>query len=235
MFKEAVILAGGFGTRLRTVIEDVPKPMAPVNGKPFLEYLLRYLLQFNIKKVVLSVGYKHEVIKSYFGDEFFGIKIVYSVENEPLGTGGALVKALQYCNEPDVLVCNGDTYYEIDAEGLYHFHIMSKAEVTFCLRRMDNTSRYGTVAITDNLMIKEFSEKTGKEKGGLINGGVYAVKKAVFETGDFEEKFSLEKDYFEKEVNKAVFMAYVTKDYFIDIGIPEDYHKASHDFRRFEI
>jgi len=120
---ETIILVGGFGTRLSHIVSDVPKPMIPVNGKPFLKYLFDYLLKNGVTYIILAVGYKSEIIQKYFGDDYKGISITYSVENTPLGTGGAIKKALDCCNEKYVFIVNGDTYFDVDLKQMKDFHI----------------------------------------------------------------------------------------------------------------
>ncbi|HET6244840.1 MAG: NTP transferase domain-containing protein [Bacteroidetes bacterium] len=234
MIKEAIILAGGLGTRLQSVVSDVPKPMAPVNGKPFLEYLVRYLLKFGIQKIIFSVGYKSEAIVEYFGTYFENITIVYAKEEEPLGTGGGLKKAIEKCTTENVLILNGDTFLELDLNEFYNFHQLENADISLCLRNMINTSRYGTVKINDQKRVIAFQEKTGENTQGLINGGVYIFRRKKFNAFDLPEKFSLEKDFFEPNLKNLTIIGYTGSGYFIDIGIPEDYQKAQIDFKGFE-
>jgi D-glycero-alpha-D-manno-heptose 1-phosphate guanylyltransferase len=234
MIKEAIILAGGLGTRLQTVVSDVPKPMAPINGKPFLDYLVKYLLQFGIQKIVFSVGYKSTAIMEYFGNSFSSMEIDYAKEEEPLGTGGGLKNAMEKCHTDNILVLNGDTFLELDFNDFYNFHQKGQAEVSLCLRHVDNAQRYGTVSIDKEQNITGFKEKTGAESPGLINGGVYIFQRKVWNKFNLPQKFSLEKDFFEPNLKKLKMMGYVSSGYFIDIGIPEDYQKAKDDFKRFE-
>jgi len=229
---EAVILAGGLGTRLRNVVRDVPKPMAPVAGKPFLTYLLDYLSEQTVNKVILAVGYKREVIQSYFGNKYNGITIAYSVENTPLKTGGALKKALNDCEEDQVVVLNGDTFYHVDLREMMRFHMFHHADITMAVKKMTNFDRYGTVDFDDDYRIVRFNEKQPC-KSGFINGGVYIFRRKIFSHFD-DDCFMLEKDFMEKSVQSNVFSAFVCNDYFIDIGIPEDFQKAGIDFQKFQ-
>lgn len=229
MIKEAVILAGGFGTRLKSVIADVPKPMAPVAGKPFLAYLLNYLSVYGITRCVLSVGYKSEAIIDYFGNEYKGIQLAYAVENEPLGTGGGLFNALKDCLETEVLVLNGDTRFDVDLADLAEFHAKKNADVTLALKPLNDTSRYGTVKLNEEGRIIKFCEKRENTTGeGLINAGCYIFNQRL--AAKKSGAFSLEKDFFEKELNQLHIFGFVEDAYFIDIGIPEDYLKAQHEF-----
>lgn len=215
----AIILAGGFGTRLREVIKDVPKPMADINGKPFLEILLRHLKKSSIKKVVLSVGYKQEVIVEYFKDSFAGIDIIYTKEDKPLGTGGAIKRALEKIDDTQVFVLNGDTFFDIDLEDMKNFHLKSCADITISLKKMKNFDRYGSVILDKNRVLK-FKEKRFV-KSGYINGGIYILKTDILK--DQKDIFSFE-EYLSK-TQKAIY-GYKSDRYFIDIGIPKDYYKA---------
>ncbi|RLD33729.1 MAG: D-glycero-D-manno-heptose 1-phosphate guanosyltransferase [Bacteroidetes bacterium] len=222
---EAIILAGGFGTRLKKLNLDVPKPMIPLGKHPFLFYLLSWLKKNGITRVILSVGYKWEIIEEYFGTSFRDIELVYSVEDEPLGTGGAIKKALEYCNEELVWVINGDTFFEIDLKSMQSFHIEDRNYFTLAAKPVKDTSRYGRVLVDEQARITGFGEKA--EKGpGLINGGIYLFEKGFFKDKLSGQKFSFEKDILEKYVLEEKFGAFVSERYFIDIGTPEDYRKA---------
>lgn len=223
---EVIVLAGGFGTRLQSVVKDVPKPMADINGKPFLEYILEYLLNYGITKTILSVGYKKEIIENYFGNSYKAIDIVYSKEDEPLGTGGAIKKALTFCKSENVLVLNGDTFFEINLQTLIQEHKKADADVTISLKKMYNFDRYGKVILEKNRVIS-FAEKEFSSSG-LINGGVYIIRKDIFDI--YEKKFSFEQEFLEKKLSMLSICAYIDKGYFIDIGIPKDYEKAIYDF-----
>ena len=227
MIREAIVLAGGLGTRLKNVIKDIPKPMADINGKPFLEYLFNYLTKYNINRVILSVGFKHEAIDKYFGKKYKDIDIIYAVEDEPLGTGGGILNASFYPHENLVYLLNGDTFFNVDLFELFHFHSKTKADFSLSLKRLQNFDRYGTVEMNGDRIIK-FNEKKYKEEG-LINGGVYILNKYLFESLPFPEKFSFEKDFLEKYLNQFFINGYISNEYFIDIGIPEDYQKAQKD------
>jgi D-glycero-alpha-D-manno-heptose 1-phosphate guanylyltransferase len=224
MANEVIILAGGFGTRL-TSIEDIPKAMAPIDKVPFLEYLLNYLTYFNITKVHLAVGYKHEVIKKHFGNQFKGLELNYVIESEPLGTGGAIKKALKKVKSENVIVLNGDTFFEVDFESFDQFHTSNNADITLALKPMSDFDRYGTVSYDDDFRITSFAEKKYLNEGS-INGGVYLMKTNIFNGIKFPENFSIEKDFFEKYYSEKKLMGFINEGYFIDIGIPTDYTKA---------
>lgn len=222
---QAIILAGGFGTRLQSVISDVPKPMAPVLGKPFLSYILDVLDNQGFTKVVLAVGYKKEVIQEYFKSKYKGLDILYSIEEEPLGTGGCVKQAMSYIDEEYVFILNGDTMFKID------FKEMSKLNaLSIACKKMNDFDRYGEVQL-NNGRIEAFAEKK-YVKEGYINGGIYYLPKNIFDTFDLPNRFSMEKDFFEKYIKSLNIQAYLSDSYFIDIGIPEDYAKVQKDFAR---
>ena len=227
---EAIILAGGKGTRLQSVVADVPKPMAQVADRPFLEFLLDELVLANCSRVVLSVGYKWEVIEKHFGTEYRGMIIDYAVENEPLGTGGAIMLALHKTTADHVLVLNGDTYFDLDLNAFVKAHHNSGSALSIGLKRMDSPDRYGTVEISGERILK-FNEKVAGLDSGLINAGVYALDKTAFSTLDLPSAFSFEQLILEKLVEIWNFHGFEAQEFFIDIGIPEDYRKANAYFR----
>lgn len=221
---EAIILAGGMGTRLRKVVTDVPKPMAPVNDKPFLFYLLRWISNFTVEKIVLSTGYLSESIFDYFGNSFENIRLVYVKEEEPLGTGGAVLKALKSTKGNNILILNGDTWFPIDLNEFYSFHLKNNHIFSIALKRMKKISRYGSVEINGDTIVR-FNEKKYYAEG-LINGGIYLVNRQFFESRQLPDVFSLEKELLAKEAETSVLKGVVFNDPFIDIGVPEDYHRA---------
>ncbi|MFM2376776.1 MAG: D-glycero-alpha-D-manno-heptose 1-phosphate guanylyltransferase [Bacteroidota bacterium] len=228
--KEAIILAGGMGTRLQSVVSDVPKPMAPVAGRPFLEHLFPMLREANVRRVVLSVGYKSETIMAHFGDRHGGIDIAYAVEPVPLGTGGAIRLAFEQTRMPQVLVLNGDTLFRYDLRKHWEMHrrLGKGALVSVALKEMRDFDRYGTVEVYKNHRIKAFHEK--KPMGeGLINAGIYVIDRDLWGMVDVPEQFSFEKDILERHVQRLRFMGCQQEGYFIDIGIPEDYARANRD------
>lgn len=233
MIKEAVILAGGFGTRLSSVISDMPKAMAPVNGRPFLDYQLAYLAFSGIKQVILAVGFKHEKIIGHYGDSFGNIRIEYSVEHEPLGTGGAVKQAIKVAQNSPVLVLNGDTFFEIDLAKFHDFYRRRDAKMVMAIREMEDVSRFGTVDVEWDGQITGFYEKSEKSGKGKINGGIYLIDKNFFLNLDLPNKFSLEKDFFEKIYKQQSIYAMTCRRYFIDIGVPEEYAKTKDDFSYF--
>jgi D-glycero-alpha-D-manno-heptose 1-phosphate guanylyltransferase len=225
---EVIILAGGLGSRLSGVVNNVPKPMAPVDGVPFLEYIFEYLGRYSVDKVILSVGYKWEDIYEYFGDSFKNLNIVYSVESTPLGTGGAIMSAMNYSSEECVFIVNGDTYFDINLDKLNHA-MNGSSEIVIALKKMTDFDRYGCIEIDGNDIVTAFSEKEYR-KFGYINGGIYLVRSDIFEKTNLPSKFSFEefmiKNLQDIEINSVVF-----NDYFIDIGVPEDYRIAQRELK----
>lgn len=229
---EAIVLAGGMGTRLQKIVNDKPKSMALINGHPFLEYLFNYLTGQGITRVVLSVGYMKDIIKDHFKNKFRNIEVAYADEDEPLGTGGGIKKALSMINGDYSFALNGDSMFRIDLSSLHQNHIRFNADITIALRFMEETERYGTVTLDGDKRVTGFIEK-GKNSGeGLINGGIYLIRKSYFD--QFPEKFSLENDCFEKRFMNDRIFGYPYRGFFLDIGVPEDYMRAQDEFKRFE-
>lgn len=237
MITEAIILAGGFGTRLQSVVSDVPKPMAPVVNEPFLNYLLSYLSHYGITKAILSTGYLEEKIREYYqskNNSWKNISLFYSHEKNPLGTGGAIRQAMEQCEEEYVLAVNGDSFFDVDLNDLFAKHTNKKALHTLALRQIPNASRYGAVETHDHRIVK-FKEKEAGEKPGTINGGIYILKKEDFlkatETGI---NFSIERDFFEKQLTQQYIYGFEYTGQFIDIGTPEDFTRAQDEFKEFK-
>lgn len=230
MINEAIILAGGLGTRLRSVVADQPKCMAPINGKPFLFYVINYLQKNGIEKFIFSVGYKHEAIEEYLQNDYSSLDYEISFETKPLGTGGGIKLAIEKATEQNILACNGDTLFKIDLQELDNFHKAKYADCSLCLKPMENFDRYGVVELNDNGSIYSFKEKKFYDSG-LINGGVYALNVEQFKKENLPVKFSFEKDYLERNTQlssagKIKLFGLIQEEYFIDIGIPEDYERA---------
>lgn len=231
---EAIVLAGGFGTRLQKVVSDVPKSMALVNHRPFLEYLFDYLISQGVTSTVLSVGYKHEVISSHFNDQYKSMSIQYAVETEPLGTGGGIRLALWKIKGQRALVMNGDSIFRLDYQALMESHLKKKADATLALRKLSDTSRYGRVSLNRTKRITGFEEKGVAAGPGYINGGVYIIEKFFLMEPEFRGRFSMEKDCFERYYPESKLFGFPADGYFLDIGIPEDYLKAQHEFAAFK-
>ena len=219
---EAIILAGGLGTRLRSVVADCPKCMAPVAGRPFLEYLLEGLEMQGVTRVVFSVGYLKERVVEYVQGRDWKFSYDFAVEDTPLGTGGGIRLALSHCKEDLVYVLNGDTFFNVDLARLPF-----AAPVTVALKPMRDFDRYGTVEMSGNL-ISAFREKAPC-KAGLINGGVYAIDRTRLQLSALPESFSFEKEVLEPQAAAGHVAGQVSDAYFIDIGVPEDYERVQQE------
>jgi D-glycero-alpha-D-manno-heptose 1-phosphate guanylyltransferase len=224
----AVILAGGLGTRLRSTVPDLPKPMAPINGKPFLEHQMRYWINQGVNHFVLSVGYRYQAIINYFGAQFEGVDLDYVIEEYPLGTGGALVLASKKISlQENFLLLNGDTYFEIDLKNLIEFYKKTNADWCFSLFRTAEMGRYLGINISLNGQITSLmAHETTLNR--LSNGGVYIVNTRALRSIPLPsgQRASLEEDIFPSAM--AMGQQFFGKEYqelFIDIGVPEDYHK----------
>lgn len=217
-----VILVGGMGTRLREVVKDVPKPMADINGRPFLAYLMESMINYGCEEFVLCVGYKREIIMNYFKDSFMGVPVKYSVEEDLLGTGGAIKQAFDLFDIDRAVILNGDTFVKMDYAKF--FQQMQNEELGLSLKYLPNASRYGLV-VTENDRVMDFAEKRNTNEAGFINAGIYVVAKSLFKR-IAAKKFSFEKDILEKYITEIRPKYFIAEDYFIDIGIPESYKQA---------
>ena len=230
MITTALILAGGMGTRLKSVISNVPKPMAPINGRPFLEIQLDYWISQGVDNFIISVGYKSEIIIEHFGYKYRNVNINYVIEDNPLGTGGAIIKSIKdfHITEPFMLL-NGDTYFEISLINLLSFHQNKGSQFTFSVFKSNNTERYMGLNLDHNMRLlpELYIENSNDEK--YVNGGVYIINPEILNREKFEnDKFySLENDIF-PVINKkeALIYACLFENKFIDIGVPEDYYLA---------
>jgi D-glycero-alpha-D-manno-heptose 1-phosphate guanylyltransferase len=228
---DAIILAGGLGTRLRAAVNDVPKCMAPVNSYPFLYYILSQLQKNKVTHVILSLGYKHETVIKWIEKNQFNCLISCIVENEPLGTGGAVKTALNKVKTKEALILNGDTFFDIDINAFYQFHVQHNADISIALKPMSKFDRYGSVAINNLNRVVKFHEKEYCDYG-YINGGCYLLQKDSFIFENIQlSAFSFEKEILEKNTATGKIYGYINDGYFIDIGIPEDYRKANEDFK----
>lgn len=220
---EAIILAGGFGTRLREVVPHLPKPMAPVAGKPFLEILLRSLALKGFGRVVLALGFMAEKISGFFGKRFAGMELVYVVEDQPLGTGGAVRLALSSCQQSHVYVFNGDTFLDLEVDAIERLW-QHRHHPIIVGRKVSDTARYGRLLATDG-RVTGFTEK-GVTGPGLINAGCYVFDRCQLDGFALNQPFSLESDFLVNAVQQMPVDLYVTEGLFIDIGIPDDYSRA---------
>lgn len=228
---EVIILAGGLGTRLRSVVNEVPKCMAPVAGKPFLWYLLKYLARYDVHRVILSVGYLREVIFKWIEEckNEFPFEFDYVVEEEPLGTGGGVKLAMAKILGTEAIILNGDTYFDVDLDAFLRIHNNYNSLLSIALKRMIAFDRYGNIKCDSSNEVQEFEDKKYCEDG-LINGGVYVLNKVVPFFDNLPEKFSFEVQVLQPNSGKGCIYGFAQEGYFIDIGIPEDYLKANHDF-----
>ena len=226
---EAIVLAGGLGTRLRQVVSDVPKVLAPVGDTPFLDIILSDLSRKGVKRVVLAVSYLKEQIIRHIERNDFGIQTDFSVEEEPLGTGGAIKRACSLCTAERVFVVNGDTFFDVALSDMMKFSLAHEADITVAAKKMTDFDRYGTLGIEGDFI-------TGmKEKMpcpvGYINGGIYCLRRD-FILNMPQEKFSFEKDVLEKSYAHGNVCAFISDGYFIDIGVPEDYERAKSELAK---
>lgn len=232
MIDEAIVLAGGLGTRLRSAVADLPKSMAPVDGVPFLVYTLDLLIDAGVNRVILAVGYRSEAITEYFGDSYRSLSLVYAHEEEPLGTGGAIAQALTLAHSDDVWVLNGDTLFRADFHSLHAHHQRMNAELTIALKPMHHTDRYGMVRTNAQHRITGFDEKQPRTYA-TINAGVYLLKRTAMQQRIQATRFSFEKDFMEAFASEINAYGIIQDRYFLDIGIPADYEKAQREFPLF--
>ena len=232
---KAVILAGGLGKRLRKLVRHKPKSMAPVLGKPFLQYQIEQLKKYNVIEIVLCVGYLANQIKSYFKDGTkFGVNIRYAMEKKPLGTAGALKNAGNYLKDETFLTLNGDSYSKVDFLKFIQFHEEKKGAGTILLTRVSRPGDYGLVKLDEHSRITEFFEKPGKTpSGSIINAGVYFLEPEVLNYIPEGRQVSLEREIFVHLLEKNVpLFGYLTSDYFIDMGTPQKYAQIQEDMKR---
>ena len=224
-YREAIVLAGGFGTRLAHAVPDVCKPMAPVAGRPFLRFVMDQLAAVGVERAVVADGYRREQIEEYFGGFYRGMDVIYSPEEEPLLTGGAVKQALTKCRGDWVFVMNGDTWLDVDFGAMETVTDKAPAGVKaiIAVKRMRDFERYGTVEVDANGAIKAFHEKRPRAEG-LINAGIYLIRRDALD--EMPERFSLESDWFEGVVGAGGLMACEGAGGFIDIGVPDDYGLA---------
>ena len=229
--KEVIILAGGFGTRLKSVVNDKPKCLAEVNDKPFISYLIDSLLTFNYSKFIFSLGYLKEHIIEYININYPNLNVIYSVENQPLLTGGAIRLALEHVESESVLILNADTYLGVDLNCLNQYHKKENSDITITLKPMHNFDRYGSVKFNNQNKIYSFEEKK-YINFGYINCGYIYLKKEILLKHQINTPFSFENDFIKDKINQIKINAFIDDTYFIDIGIPEDYLKANIDFKQ---
>jgi D-glycero-alpha-D-manno-heptose 1-phosphate guanylyltransferase len=252
IIKEAIILAGGLGTRLRDAVPELPKCMAPVGGRPFIHYVTDYFKRSGIEHFIFALGYKSDYFDEFFATAFpgggadsnsdgfgarggggvehgSGVSYSLSLEQEPLGTGGAIRQGCTLTKTGTALILNGDTFFRIDLAALSAFHAEKDADCSLCLKPMRDFDRFGVVELDETQRVTSFREKQ-HYTAGLINGGVYALNTRRFLDEGLPEKFSFEKDYLEKG-DRSLY-GIVQDNYFIDIGIPEDYRRVQEEINQ---
>lgn len=208
--------------------------MAPVNGTPFLDYLMRYLQHYGIGSVVLSTGHLAEKIMERYQHNYNGLRITYTKEDTPMGTGGGIRLAMEQCTAKHVLVLNGDSFFDINLFSFYNQHGSFHADCSLALRHVADAARYGTIKLGDMGAIKQFREKNGEHVPGIINAGVYLMRRELFlAKTPANTAFSIEQDFFEARLDELNIFGFEKEGYFIDIGIPGDYTKAQDDFKGF--
>lgn len=220
--EDIVILAGGLGVRLKHILSNRQKAMALVSGRPFLDYILTDLSNKGFRRAIIAVSYLADQVREFYGDRFGEMELKYSVEDVPLGTGGALLKASKLCEGDRFFAVNGDTYFNVDYNLIREKHIEQSAEITLAGKEKPNFKRHGTVVFDSDGIITEFAEKSFAERG-YINGGIYLINKSVFNES-YPEKFSFETDILQTLKKKTVCVPF--DGYFIDIGVPQDYFRA---------
>lgn len=228
MVTTAIILAGGLGTRLRETIPNLPKPMVPIHNRPFLEHQMDYWIEQGITQFILSVGYLKDLIINHFGNSYRGVSIEYAEETSPLGTGGGLLFAAKNLNET-FLVLNGDTFIEVDLDSLYEFHLKINSNWTFVLFRTNEFDRYMVMSVSPKGEILALNSHDCISSG-LANGGVYLIEPAALNSLGVNtlENVSLENQLLPNFIsNGGKLFGQECTGKFIDIGLPEDYFKAS--------
>lgn len=225
---DAVILVGGKGTRLATVVNDLPKPLAPVHGRPFLDYVLDYLLASGqVSRFILATGHLADKVEAHYGARYRGIDIAYSREHTPLGTGGALLNAMRrMALTAPFLLLNGDSFVDADLLELHRLHRASSAGLTLALFAVDNAARFGTVCVTKTL-VTAFVEKNGLAQAGFINSGIYLIEPRVLQAWRGQlGPLSLETVIMPQLVAGKQVHGMIGGSRFIDIGLPETYQAA---------
>jgi D-glycero-alpha-D-manno-heptose 1-phosphate guanylyltransferase len=221
---EAVVLAGGFGTRIRSVVSDVPKPLAPIRGRPFLAYLLDLLSAQGFKKVVLATGYMGDLVAKTMGDRWEGMCLRYSHEDVPLGTGGAIARAAAQIDGNAFFAINGDTYVRLDYQAFDAFVVKTDSTLGIALTHVPDVARYGAVKVAEGCAIG-FTEK-GVSGPGYINAGVYRIDRQSMDKLSGKGNFSFETEVLVPAVSRHGIAAFTNTRHFIDIGVPEDYQRA---------
>lgn len=222
-----IILVGGLGARLQHILPDRPKPMAEINGRPFLSYLLDHFIRCGLRRVILATGFKSEIIRQYYGESYGPLSLKYSTEEAPLGTGGALSLAYAHVSGPLVLAANGDSYCHDDLQGLFQFHNQRRARVTMLLTAVPEVERYGQVLTDKRGAVSGFKEKKAGRGSGLINAGIYLLETELLNRIPSGRQVSLEAEIIPSWIGRG-FYGYISPGPFIDIGTPESLSMAAH-------
>ncbi|MCD4830497.1 MAG: nucleotidyltransferase family protein [Anaerohalosphaeraceae bacterium] len=230
---DVLILCGGKGTRLQSVVSDRPKPMAVIGEKPFLDIVIGQVAKFGFKRIILCAGYKAESIQEYYSSQnSLDLEIVVSKESTSLGTGGAVKNAEEFIQSDPVLILNGDSFFDMDFNRFVEFYQNKKALLAVSILDAENTESYGSIKIDESDMVVGFCEKISDSNKGMINAGVYLFSRKVIETMPNKKKFSLEYDFFSTYVNRQ-FYGYLAEGSFIDIGTPQRYLQAKKNLNIF--
>jgi D-glycero-alpha-D-manno-heptose 1-phosphate guanylyltransferase len=225
---EAIILAGGLGKRLKSVVSDLPKPMAPVSGRPFLELLLSSLRSKGITRAILSIGYMSQAITAHFQKHPVGLDLAYEIESTPLGTGGAIAAALRQVTDDHVFIFNGDTYLDLDLDAVTAMWPGDRTPIVVG-RSVPDTERFGRLECSDGRISRFLG--TGYKGPGVINAGCYLVPRDIFSGASVSGAFSFESDFLASRPALSL-RTFITDGQFIDIGVPEDYRRAASDLAR---
>lgn len=225
----AVLLAGGLGTRLRPIVSDKPKILADICNRPFVTFLLDQLIMAGIRDVVLCTGYMADKIYEKLGDTYKGLRLMYSKEDTPLDTGGALRLALPYIKSDFALVMNGDSFVNVKVADYIDWFFKKKCPASLLLTKVSDTRRFGTVHVNKNGCLFSFNEKGANSSSGWINAGVYLIQKSLIATIPEGIPFSLEREFFPRLVDQGLY-GFQSEGEFIDIGTPETFALAEEFF-----
>ena len=227
---DVVILCGGFGKRLQTIIKDVPKPMAKIKQRPFLDILIGFIASYGFRRFILCTGYKAGIIEKYYRQKNSNLSIEFSRERKPLGTGGAIKNTKNYIRTSPFLVTNGDSFCKINLKEFVDFHLKKDALISIAVTNIDVCDDYGVITMNNLQQIVKFNEKAKGYKNRLVNAGFYLLQREVFSMMPKKDNFSIERDFFPKIIKKNLY-AFETQESVIDIGTPERYKKAKHLLR----
>tara|TARA_Y100000310_G_C20346692_1_gene652347 strand:+ start:18 stop:725 length:708 start_codon:yes stop_codon:yes gene_type:complete len=226
---DVVLLVGGLGTRLRPVIGDTPKCLAPINGKAFIDIQIDYLIKQGFQRFILCVGHKANRVREHIESREKG-EFIFSVESSPLGTGGAIIFAMKKIQSKNFFVLNGDSYFPIDLKSLYDFHLRKKPDITIAGKHMEKPDRYGIILVNRENRVVGFKEK-GSQNSALINGGVYIISSTTLMKAELPEVFSFENEILQRKYYQKKIFCCPFYDYFVDIGVPTEFYKANQDLQ----